>query len=110
MHAPKVYNCDLDLGPLLGLCLKLGTHEMQSFRTLATLRSPKIHAAFCESTCSRLMRCCAVGIRRLLGAMTMQAAHALIGRGMDVQMQLLPALVNALIAGPSHSSGATGMG
>ena len=42
--------------------------------------------------------------------MTMQAAQALIGQGMDVQMQLLPALVNALIAGPSDRSGSAGMG
>lgn len=51
----------------------------------------------------------AAGLRQLVGGAALTAAHALVEAGIDPVGALLPALTEALVAGP-HSSSANGAG
>ena len=52
----------------------------------------------------------AAGVAGLLGGMALQAAQALGDQGVDMQAVLVPALANALIAGPVGGSSDAAMG
>ena len=47
----------------------------------------------------------AEGLQQLVGGAALTAAHALVKAGVDPRASLLPALTEAIIAGPDGSSG-----
>ena len=52
----------------------------------------------------------AAGLQRLIGGAALTGALALVEAGVDVRASLLPAVTEALVAGPHGSSGAGALG